>query len=212
MARDSSCKWHTEVVFTLTRPSAVAVDQQIAAAGRLPSASPRFLSLSSNLDPAKPLPFGFVHDFKRSVIGHGQAEFAAGKWAFQQWTMFDLGWARVVNSKSQIEPKQIVAVEVHSLGLWTVNLSQILEMVDSPTRFGFIYATTKMHVEQGEERFLLDFDPNTGDLHYELEAVSRPRNLFAWMGYPVTRAFQHRFARDSHRRMRRDASCNSPGF
>jgi uncharacterized protein (UPF0548 family) len=69
-----------------------------------------------------------------------------------------------------------------------------------------------MHVEQGEERFLLDFDPNTGDLHYELEAVSRPRNLFAWMGYPVTRAFQHRFARDSHRRMRRDASCNSPRF
>jgi uncharacterized protein (UPF0548 family) len=58
-----------------------------------------------------------------------------------------------------------------------------------------------MHVEQGEERFLLRFDTVTEEVWYELEALSRPRNWMAKVGYPVTRAFQHRFARDSHRRM-----------
>lgn len=189
-------------MFTLTRPSAAAIDEQIAVASGLQSASPSVLALSSGLDPATPLPFGFAHDFKRSSIGHGQAAFEAAKSAFQRWVMFDLGWVRVANPEARIETGQIVAVEVHSLGLWTVNLSRILEVVDSTTRFGFIYSTTERHVEQGEERFHLDLDPATGDLCYELEAVSRPRDTLARIGYPVTRWFQHRFARDSHRRMR----------
>jgi uncharacterized protein (UPF0548 family) len=116
--------------------------------------------------------------------------------------MFDLGWVRVVNRSAPIECGQIIAVEVRALGFWSVNLSQILETVDSETEFGFLYSTTLHHVEQGEETFLLRFDPATGEVSYELEAVSRPRHFLARAGYPVTRSFQHRFARDSHRRMR----------
>ena len=115
--------------------------------------------------------------------------------------MFNLGWVRVANPEAIIAVGQLVAVEVHALGIWSLNLSRVTQAVDSPTRFGFIYATTEMHVEQGEERFLLEFDLASGDLFYQLEAVSRPRNSLAWLGFPVTRSFQHRFARDSHRRM-----------
>ena len=116
--------------------------------------------------------------------------------------MFDLGWVRVVNTTAPIECRQIIAVEVRALGFWSVNLSQILETVDSETQFGFLYSTTLHHAEQGEEIFLLRFDPATGEVNYELEAVSRPRHLLAKAGYPITRGFQHKFARDSHRRMR----------
>ena len=116
--------------------------------------------------------------------------------------MFDLGWVRVVNADVPIKCGQIVAVEVRALGLWSVNLSQILETVDSETQFGYLYSTTLQHVEQGEETFLLRFDPATGEVSYELEAVSRPRHILARAGYPIARHFQHRFARDSHRRMR----------
>ena len=122
--------------------------------------------------------------------------------AFQAWKQFDLGWARVANSSARIKPGQIVAVEVHSLGLWSLNLSQIVDAVDTTSCFGFIYKTTLQHVEEGEERFLLNLDPDSGVVWYETEAVSRPRSLLARIGYPVTRAFQHRFARDSHQRMR----------
>jgi uncharacterized protein (UPF0548 family) len=192
-------------VFALSRPSATEVKKQIAAAAVLPSAAPPLLSLNRGMAPDVRLHFGSAHDFGRSRIGHGEAAFAAAKLAFERWAMFDLGWVRVANPEAIIAIGQLVAVEVHSLGLWSLNLSRVTQAVDSPTRFGFIYATTKMHVEQGEERFLLEFDLASGDLFYELEAVSRPRNSLAWLGFPVTRSFQHRFARDSHRRMQGEA-------
>jgi uncharacterized protein (UPF0548 family) len=188
-------------VFTPSRPSATAVKKQITAAAVLPSAAPPLLSLNGGLASDARLPFGFVHDFSRSRIGHGEAAFAAAKLAFERWVMFDLGWVRVANPEAVIALGQSVAVAVHALGLWSLNLSRVTQVVDSPTRFGFIYATTKMHVEQGEERFLLEFDLTSGNLYYQLEAVSRPRNSLAWLGFPVTRSFQHRFARDSHQRM-----------
>jgi uncharacterized protein (UPF0548 family) len=80
-------------------------------------------------------------------------------------------------------------------------MSRIVEVVETEHSCGFIYKTTEHHAEEGEERFLLTLDQRTDAVIYETEAVSRPRNLLALLGYPITRSFQHRFARDSHRRM-----------
>ncbi len=160
-------------------------------------------------------PSGFVHDQMESCLGVGDEVFAAAKHAFQRWTQFDLGWARVTDPQTANQTGEFVGVEVMSLGLWSLNLSCIGDTVDTPDRFGFVYSTTTLHVEQGEEKFLLRFDRTSGngseengmgEVWYELEAVSRPRNAFARIGYPVTRAFQRRFARDSHRRMRNAVS------
>lgn len=189
-------------MFTFKRPSASSIEQQIAAASRLPAATPELLPLTRDLISPPNIPPGFVHDHSRSNLGHGLAAFAAAKRALKNWQMFNLGWVRVANLEARINPGQIVAIEVHSLGLWTLNLSRIRGAVDTPTAYGFIYTTTAMHVEEGEERFLLEFTPETGEVFYDLEVVSRPRNLLARIGFPITRAFQHRFARDSHQRMR----------
>jgi uncharacterized protein (UPF0548 family) len=197
-------------MFTMARPTAAAIEKQVVAAAGLPLATPPLLSLNSGLDTARGLPFGFAHDYRRSRAGHGQVAFVAAKLAFQCWAMFDLGWVRVANPQVVIAPGEIVAVEAHTLGLWTLNLSRITEVVDTPTRFGFVYATTEMHVEQGEERFLLEFDGSTGDVCYDLEAVSRPRSVMARLGFPVTRGFQHRFACDSHRRMLEEIARKVP--
>jgi uncharacterized protein (UPF0548 family) len=155
------------------------------------------------------LPFGFAQDRLRSRLGQGVPAFLAAKRAFERWVPFDLGWVRVANPESLIALGQIVAVEVKTLGRWTLNLSRIVETFDTATRFGFLYATTEKHVEEGEERFLLEFNPATGSVWYDLEAVSRPRHVLARLGLPVARAFQHRFARDSHRRMREETSAVS---
>ncbi|MDR3754399.1 MAG: DUF1990 domain-containing protein [Terracidiphilus sp.] len=187
-------------MFSLRKPAEDAVNEQISIARGHPSASPWFLTIADGLldDDLGP----FAHDRSRSSLGSGESVFSAAKRAFTNWQMFDLGWVRVVNTTAPIECRQIIAVEVHALGLWSVNLSEILETVDSETQFGFLYSTTLHHAEQGEEIFLLRFDPATGEVNYELEAVSRPRHLPAKVGYPITRGFQHKFARDSHRRMR----------
>lgn len=194
-------------MFRFRRLPRTEVDDQILSAWGSPFASPRFLSLEGEAVPLDPGPFS--HDRSRSSLGFGEVVFAAAKRAFANWEMFDLGWVRVANAAAPIECRQIIAVEVRTLGLWTVNLSQILETVDKETEFGFIYATTKQHVEQGEESFVLRLDPATGEVSYELEAVSRPRHILARLGFPMVRFFQHRFARDSHRRMREAVNLNS---
>ena len=95
-----------------------------------------------------------------------------------------------------------MAVEAHTAYLWSMNISRIMEVVDSPTRFGFLYATTAVHVEEGQERFVIEFDTESRSVLYLIEAISRPRHILARIGYPLSRAMQRRFARDSHARMR----------
>jgi uncharacterized protein (UPF0548 family) len=155
------------------------------------------------------LPISFARDFSQSCIGYGAAAFSKAHCAFERWEMFNLGWVRVANPTARIAAGEIVAVEAHTIGLWSLNFSRVFEVVDTPTRFGFLYATTEFHVEQGEERFLLEIDPGSDEVKYAIEAVSRPRNGLARLGYPITRGFQHRFARDSHKHMREVVSGKS---
>jgi uncharacterized protein (UPF0548 family) len=118
----------------------------------------------------------------------------------QQWRHFDLGWVRVANPEAKIATGQIVAVEAHTLGLWSINCNRILYIVDEPHRYGYAYGTTRLHVESGEERFLIEQDA-AGDVFYDLLAISRPAHWLARLGYPYTRSQQHRFARDSHAKL-----------
>ena len=148
---------------------------------------------------------GFAHDQSRTSIGRGEDAFEAAKREFEQWAMFDLGWVWVVNPAASIATGQVVAVDVCTFGLWSLNLSRIVDVLDTGGLFGFIYATTAMHGAHGEESFLLELDESTGDVWYELEAVSHPQNALARLGFSVTRSFQRRFARDSHRRMQAEA-------
>ncbi len=185
------------------------IEKQVAAASALVPGNSRFLSLHGGMKTAR-LPFTFAHDLSRICIGHGQPSFLAAAEGFERWAAFDLGWVRVANPAAAIVVGQIVAVEVQSLGLWSLNLSQILENVKTERSIGFLYSTTEHHVEEGEERFLITLDPVSGEVWYELEAVSRPRNALARIGLPITRSFQHRFARDSHLRMKTAAGSETP--
>jgi uncharacterized protein (UPF0548 family) len=188
----------------------------LAAAREAPSSTPQMLTVVDGRL-GRP-PKGFVHDFSRSGLGKGLRAFDAAREAFRRWEQFDLGWVRVANSTPRIAPGELVAVEAHTVCFWSINLSRVVEVVDSPTRFGFMYATTEFHVEEGQERFVIDFDSASESVSYLIEAISRPRNLLTRIGYPFTRAAQHRFAKDSHARMRRSvldrlgASEETPKF
>jgi uncharacterized protein (UPF0548 family) len=192
-------------MFKVKRPTAGDVETQVAAARLAAVTGPGFLTLPAGVNNRR-YPVGLAHDHSRSLLGAGWPVFDAAKQAFRRWTTFDLGWVRVANPDASITIGQVVAVEARTMGLWTLNLSRIVGILEDEWQFGFIYSTTKMHVEQGEERFQVEMDTNSGNVWYEIEALSRPRNALARLGYPVTRAFQHRFARDSHRRMKQSAA------
>src|SRR6185437_2855646 len=170
-----------------------------AAASETPLSSPRLLTLAGLLGTP---PKGFAHDLSRSRIGRGPQIFFRACEALKSWEHFDLGWVRVTNPIPAILPGELVAVEARTGCFWSINFSRITEVVSSPNRFGFMYTTTSFHVEEGQECFVIDFDSKSEWVTYLTEAVSRPRHLLARIGYPFSRAMQHRFARDSHARMK----------
>lgn len=176
-------------------------EKLLAAALHAPPSSPHLLTLSGGLleNPLR----GFAHDLSLSAIGRGAHAFSIARDGLRRWKQFDLGWVRIANPVPKILPGELVAVEAHTAGLWSINFSRIVEIVDTPTRFGFLYTTTALHVEEGQERFVVEFDAQTESVLYLIEAVSRPRHILARAGYPFSRVMQHRFARQSRARMRR---------
>jgi uncharacterized protein (UPF0548 family) len=188
-------------VFRISKPTDREIERKVLKASTAADLGGEYLDPSGGFRAAA-LPNGFVIDRLSTQIGDGREGFKLAIRAFHTWTQFDLGWVRVANALSPIEVGRVIAVEVRSFGLWSLNLSRIVSVIQTENRFGFIYKTTSEHVEEGEERFEVMLDPSSGNVWYETEAVSRPSDWMALLGYPVTRAFQHRFARDSHRRMR----------
>lgn len=149
------------------------------------------------------VPATFVHDKSESVLGSGKEVFRTATDAMRSWAEFDLGWACVHDPTTAIVAGKLVAVLARTLGLWSLNISRITETLDTATQFGFVYSTTPLHVEHGEERFLIEMDEDRETVTYRIEAFSMPRHPLARLGYPFTRAMQRRFARDSHERMKR---------
>jgi uncharacterized protein (UPF0548 family) len=163
-------------------------------------ANPRLLTLAEGR--FGDLPAGFAHDRSCVELGRGTRVFSMAREAFLGWRELDLGWLAVVDPAAAIADGQIVGVEAYTAGLWSLNVCRILETIDTANRFGFLYATTAVHVEKGEERFVVDLDPTTEIVSYCIEAVSRPRHPLVCLAYPFARAMQHRFVRDSLARMR----------
>lgn len=184
----------------LTRLVGTALEGVIESAADAQLSSPTLLRLGGGL--IGPPPPGFVHDLSRTSLGYGEGVFRAAREAFRRWEQFDLGWVRVANSPT-IVTGELVAVEVRTAFVWSINFSRITEVVDSSVRFGFLYTTTRTHLEEGQEQFVIEFDVASGRVSYRIEAVSRPRHFLARVAYPFSREMQHRFARDSHSRMLR---------
>ncbi|REJ64741.1 MAG: DUF1990 domain-containing protein [Planctomycetota bacterium] len=154
-------------------------------------------------------------DHQRGYLGTGEEVYLAACDAVRCWRMFPPRW-------TAIEPRQdpqegdLVAMLVHVFGLWWLNACRIVYTFDEyepeydnehasgtsdgevVRRFGFAYGTLPDHVEMGEERFSIEQDAG-GRVWYDLAAWSRPRHLLTRVGYPVARALQARFRRDSQR-------------
>ena len=149
------------------------------------------------------LPGGYIIDRNRVKLGRGEEVFKRAVAAIKDWRQFDLGWVNIVPLGTPLEVGAVVTVLTRQFGLWSLNACRVVYLFDetSPVRkFGFAYGTLADHVEQGEERFTIEWHPND-EVWYDILAFSRPKKLIVKLGLPFTRALQKRFARDSKRRM-----------
>lgn len=141
-------------------------------------------------------PAGYRVDHYRIELGEGQQTFQRAVAELRAWRQFDLGWVSVVPGDQPIGVGITVAVQARVLNVWSLNATRIVYVIDEEKRFGFAYGTLPDHVEEGEERFLVE-QLEDGAVWYDIYAFSRPRHPLARLGFPVTRMLQKRFARES---------------
>ena len=146
-------------------------------------------------------PAGYDFDDNSAIIGQGDEAFEAAKAAFHRWTMFDLSWVKLYSNMTPIEAGEIVTVNFQLFGLWWSNTCEIVYVIDEPKRFGFAYGTKK-HVESGEELFLLSINEE-GQVHYTIQAFSRPKFWLVKLGYPFARYCQRQFVKGSFAAMKK---------
>lgn len=147
-------------------------------------------------------PAGYEVDHNRARLGEGDADFAAACAALRAWRMFPAPWTRIAPPDAPLREGQAVAMIAHAFGWW-LNACRIVYLVDEDVpvrRFGFAYGTLRTHVEQGEERFLVEQLPD-GSVWYDLRAFSRPRHPLVKLAKPLARRLQARFVRESQAAM-----------
>ena len=152
-------------------------------------------------------PADYVVDHTRVRLGTGSEMFQRAKRSLAGWKQFDLGWLKAAPIDTPIRAGEVVAVAARVLGIWSLNAARIVYVVNEPRRFGFAYGTLPGHVEQGEERFLVErTDDDT--VWYDILAFSRPRHILTKIGYPFVRRLQKRFGRESAATMLRVVQTN----
>ena len=99
-----------------------------------------------------------------------------------------------------------VAVSIHHFGFSSLNACRIVYVVDEEVpmkRFGFAYGTLAEHAESGEERFTIEWNREDDGIWYDILAFSRPRQMLARLGYPLSRLLQMKLAEGSKAAMLR---------
>jgi uncharacterized protein (UPF0548 family) len=72
---------------------------------------------------------------------------------------------------------------------------RVVDVVDEPDRRGFAYGTLPGHPETGEERFIAERDPMTGEVTLSITAFSRPGTWRTKVIGPFGRVLQRAMTR-----------------
>jgi uncharacterized protein (UPF0548 family) len=135
------------------------------------------------------LPAGYHHVRMETVVGEGDADFAAAADGIRTWRLHRGQGIRVAPAEPPLAPGTDVVLDVPSFGLHVVAACRVVWVVDDGDRFGFGYGTLPVHPASGEEAFVIDRAPG-GEVRLSIVAFSRPHELLARLGSPVMRRQQ----------------------
>ena len=116
-------------------------------------------------------PAGYTVDHTRVTLGMGEEVFNRARAALERWDHFRLGWVEAWPPETPIQPGEVISVLAHRFGMWSLNACRIVYVVNEPRpirRFGFAYGTLPDHVESGEERFVVEWDEASSEVHYDI--------------------------------------------
>lgn len=136
---------------------------------------------------------GYHVDKRSVVLGSGEITFVSAVRAMKAWCHFDLGFIGLYPQLPEIDRGTNLIVCAHHLNIWSINSCRIVYTIEEETRFGYGYGTLPFHSESGEERFLIEFDRNSGEVRYEILAFSKSNQLAVSLLWPVAEQIQDEF-------------------
>ena len=149
---------------------------------------------------ATTVPTGYNVDYNRVQLGRGEGTWQRAAEAIRAWRMFSMPWVSLHWPSAPIQVGTDVAVSIRHFGFYSLNACRIVYVVDEEgpiERFGFAYGTLGEHAESGEERFTVEWNRDDDMVWYDILAFSRPRQMLARLGYPLSRSLQRKFAKGS---------------
>jgi uncharacterized protein (UPF0548 family) len=148
-------------------------------------------------------PPGYPVNHHEERLGTGEETFARTIEAIRGWKMYELGWTKLCWPDAPIAEGTVVGVLGCHFGLWSLNACRIAYLIEEEgpqlKRYGFAFGTLPGHVEQGEERFTVEWRRVDDSGSYGVFAFARPAHPLAKAGPPLVRLVQRRFAADSLR-------------
>jgi uncharacterized protein (UPF0548 family) len=187
-------------MFLLHKPSAKEINDFIATQTRLPFSYQEVSATKGHNSPA-----GYPINRYRAELGNGQPTYKNAVKALCSWQMYALDWTQLCWSNTPIKEDEVVATLVKHLGFWSLNPCRIIYLIDEENenlnRYGFAFGTLPAHSEQGEEKFVVEWDKTSDTVWYELYAFAKPKNWLAKIGFPFVNFLQKRFAAESYQAM-----------
>jgi uncharacterized protein (UPF0548 family) len=132
----------------------------------------------------KPLPDGYHH--VRASRSLGVVDFDEVAEAVMTWQMQERSGVNRVSGPSRATRGADVTFRFFGQKV----PCRVVDVVDEPDRRGFAYGTLPGHPETGEERFVVDRDPATGEVTVTVTAFSNPALWRTKLAGPVGRLLQ----------------------
>ncbi|HLJ93673.1 MAG TPA: DUF1990 domain-containing protein, partial [Gemmataceae bacterium] len=180
-------------MLTFRRPGPETIREFLAQQRELPLAySPEGMTRG-------PAPGSYNLHQMRHRLGAGVDVFERARTALRSWIPFQQSWVRLDPVDAELKVGTVVAITGRVGPCWWLNACRVVYQIDEdgpPRRFGFANGTLPGHALRGEERLCVELAED-GEVFYHLLAYSRPRHWLAWLGYPLLRVVQRRFAEGS---------------
>src|SRR5665213_423175 len=137
------------------------------------------------------LPEGYHHTREAVELGVGERAFARGCDALREWAGHAYLHIAVAPERAPLEVGVVVVAEIPLGPLAVLAPCRIVATIAEQDSFGYAYGTLPGHPERGEESFVVRRGPDDV-VRFEVAAFSRPRDLLARLGGPVSRWIQQR--------------------
>jgi uncharacterized protein (UPF0548 family) len=142
------------------------------------------------------LPSGYHH--LRASRSLGAVDLGAVADVLLTWQMHRRAGLAFVDGPPRVE----LGADVTFRFLGQVVPCRVVDVVDEPDRRGFAYGTLPGHPERGEERFVVERDPVTGEVTARITAFSRPGSWKTRLSGPAGRLLQSYMTRRYLRALR----------